>query len=157
MRLTIERTVSCMPGAVMSKTRNIEIRIRVAAAPAAVYERFATDAGRETFLCESSRSRHGRSVLRFPNGESTAMRVTGFAADRRIEFDYFGDSVCVEFRAGDAGTVVELRTAVAARDHAEILAGWVSVLLALKAAVDHGVDLRNHEPALSWDNGFVDN
>ena len=28
---------------------------------------------------------------------------------------------------------------------------------ALKAAADFGVDLRNHEAARSWDEGFVDN
>ena len=42
-------------------------------------------------------------------------------------------------------------------DHAEVLAGWVSVLMALKAAVDFGVDLRNHDPARSWDQGYADN
>ena len=35
-------------------------------------------------------------------------------------------------------------------------AGWVSVLLALKAAVDHGIDLRNHDPLRTWDRGYVD-
>jgi hypothetical protein len=33
----------------------------------------------------------------------------------------------------------------------------VSGLLALKAAVDFGVDLRNHEPELSWAQGFAGN
>jgi hypothetical protein len=28
---------------------------------------------------------------------------------------------------------------------------------ALKAAVDFGVDLRNHDPARTWETGFVDN
>jgi hypothetical protein len=36
------------------------------------------------------------------------------------------------------------------------LAGWVSVLLALKAAVDFGVDLRNSDPARRWEDGYVD-
>jgi hypothetical protein len=38
-----------------------------------------------------------------------------------------------------------------------VAAGWVSVLLALKAAVDFGVDLRNHDPERTWSTGFVDN
>jgi len=38
-----------------------------------------------------------------------------------------------------------------------VLAGWVSVLMALKAAVDHGVDLRNHDPQRTWDQGYADN
>jgi hypothetical protein len=33
----------------------------------------------------------------------------------------------------------------------------VSVLLALKAAVDFRVVVRNHDPELSWTQGFADN
>jgi hypothetical protein len=29
--------------------------------------------------------------------------------------------------------------------------------MALKAAADFGVDLRSHDPARTWDQGFVDN
>jgi len=29
--------------------------------------------------------------------------------------------------------------------------------MALKAAHDFGVDLRNHDPELTWDQGYVDN
>lgn len=38
-----------------------------------------------------------------------------------------------------------------------MIAGWVSVLLALKAAVDFSVDLRNHDPGRTWDQGYADN
>jgi len=34
---------------------------------------------------------------------------------------------------------------------------WVSVLMNLKARADHGVDLRNHDPARTWTKGYVDN
>ena len=39
----------------------------------------------------------------------------------------------------------------------ETKAGWVSVLLALKAYADFGVDLRNHRKEKSWENHFIDN
>ncbi|GAG35938.1 unnamed protein product, partial [marine sediment metagenome] len=39
----------------------------------------------------------------------------------------------------------------------EVIAGWVSVLMALKGAADFGVDLRNHDPHRSWDQGYCDN
>jgi hypothetical protein len=29
--------------------------------------------------------------------------------------------------------------------------------MAMKAAVDHGVDLRNHDPSRSWVTGYADN
>jgi hypothetical protein len=59
---------------------------------------------------------------------------------------------------GAGGTDLTLTDAgVREADYAETHAGWVSVLLALKAAADHGVDLRNHDEQRTWDQGFVDN
>lgn len=59
---------------------------------------------------------------------------------------------------GSGGTDLSLHTTgVAAAEHCEVVAGWVSVLIAMKAAIDHGVDLRNHDPARSWATGFLDN
>jgi hypothetical protein len=48
-------------------------------------------------------------------------------------------------------------TGVSPLDRTEVIAGWVSVLMALKAAVDFGVDLRTHDPMRNWDSGFVEN
>ena len=42
-------------------------------------------------------------------------------------------------------------------ERVEVMAGWVSVLLALKAAVDFGVDLRNHDPQRTWEQGYAEN
>jgi hypothetical protein len=59
---------------------------------------------------------------------------------------------------GQGGTDLTLTdTGVPAQDRAEVTTGWVSVLLALKAAADFGADLRNHDPARSWEQGYVEN
>jgi hypothetical protein len=61
-------------------------------------------------------------------------------------------------RDGHRGTDLSLlATGVDASIHMEMVAGWVSVLMALKAAVDHGVGLRNHDPSRSSTNGYADN
>lgn len=39
----------------------------------------------------------------------------------------------------------------------ESLFHGVSVFLALKAAADFGVDLRNHDPSRSWSQGYAEN
>ncbi len=39
----------------------------------------------------------------------------------------------------------------------EVIAGWVSVLMAHKAAVNFGVDLRNHNDARAWEQGYANN
>jgi hypothetical protein len=38
-----------------------------------------------------------------------------------------------------------------------VTAGWVSVLMQLKAAVQFHVDLRNHSRERSWEKGYVEN
>ncbi len=59
---------------------------------------------------------------------------------------------------GKGGTLLTFTdTGVAAEERTEVIAGWVSVLLALKAAVDFDVDLRNHDANMAWDQGFHDN
>ncbi len=39
----------------------------------------------------------------------------------------------------------------------EELPGWISVLLALKAAADFSIDIRNHDARRTWDQGYCDN
>jgi hypothetical protein len=51
----------------------------------------------------------------------------------------------------------QLGVGVPEADRVDVTAGWVSVLLALKAAVDFGVDLRNHDPQRSWEHGYAEN
>ena len=59
---------------------------------------------------------------------------------------------------GQGGTDLTLTdTGVSPQDRTEVIAGWVSVLMALKAAVDFGVDLRAHDPERNWESGFVEN
>ena len=42
-------------------------------------------------------------------------------------------------------------------DRVETTAGWVSALMAMKAAVDFDVDLRNHDSKRSWKSSYCDN
>lgn len=73
---------------------------------------------------------------------------------------YYGNSITT-FRLeedGETGTILTLIDAgVPIQDRTEVIAGWVSVLMNLKAVVDFGVDLRNHDGTRQWENGFVEN
>ncbi|NNE99562.1 MAG: hypothetical protein HKN25_11135, partial [Pyrinomonadaceae bacterium] len=72
---------------------------------------------------------------------------------------YFGSNVKFTLDDdGSGGTDLTLRcTGVNKDSREEVIAGWVSVLMAMKAAVDHGVDLRNHDASRTWADGFADN
>jgi hypothetical protein len=59
---------------------------------------------------------------------------------------------------GCGGTDLTLTDMGVPSEHrTEVIAGWVSVLMALKAAVDFGIDLRGHDSERHWDTGFVEN
>jgi len=48
-------------------------------------------------------------------------------------------------------------TAKKVKSYDEELSGWISVLLALKAATDFSIDIRNHDVNRTWDQGYCDN
>ncbi len=73
---------------------------------------------------------------------------------------YYGNSTTTfRLEEEDEGGTIFTRTDVGVpiQDRTEVIAGWVSVLMNLKAVVDFGVDLRNHDVTRQWENGFVEN
>jgi hypothetical protein len=135
-------------------------RVHLRVSPADAYEVIATGSGRRRFWAEEAEERDGVVEFRFSNGATWHGRVLAREPSRRFAVEYFGGSRAEFSLDGDGrgGTVVNLtETGVPPDEWAGNHAGWVSVLLALKAAADFGVDLRNHDPARSWDAGFVDN
>ena len=140
--------------------RVIRWRVHLRAAPERVFEMLATNDGRRRFWAESAEERGGIIHFQFPDGTRWMGRVLACEPPERFALEYFGGlevtfACAADGRGGTDLTLTETGTSVAERD--ESLAGWVSVLLALKAAVDHGVDLRNHDARRSWAHGYVDN
>jgi hypothetical protein len=96
----------------------------------------------------------------FPNEMTWDGRVLESTPPHKYVLQYFGNSITTFTleEDGELGTVVTLEdTGVPFEDRTEVIAGWVSVLMALKAVVDFGVDLRNHDTARHWDSGYVEN
>lgn len=135
-------------------------RVRLKSPPEAVFRLLSTAEGRQAFWAESALEVRGRVLFEFPSGASLDAEVLASEPPDRFALRYFGGSR-VEFRLasdGARGTLVTLHeSGLSASGLAENLPGWVSVLLNLKAVADHGVDLRNHDPRYTWDEGFVDN
>lgn len=138
----------------------VEIRWRVhlRSAPERVWSALATDTGRAGFWAESTVRRDDVIEWVFPNGARMVGRVHTEQPPQQLELDYFGDRTTMLLTAaGDGGTDLELLADVVASEPTDTAAGWVSVLLALKAYVDHGIDLRNHDPSRTWDQRYCDN
>jgi uncharacterized protein YndB with AHSA1/START domain len=138
----------------------IRWRIHLTSPPEHVYRMLSTDKGRAQFWAEST-TQTGKSItFHFPNGETWRGEVLAQDAPRLFQVSYYGGSVATFELAGDGtgGTDLTLvDRGVPDAYRCEVMAGWVSVLMALKAAVDHGVDLRNHDPARTWSQGYADN
>ena len=120
----------------------------------------ASDEGRARFWAESAVEKGGLIRFLFPNGQRWQGEILAQQSPRLFRVVYFGGSVVTFVLEEDGAGGTDLRLTdegVADEFRCEVIAGWVSVLMALKAAVDYGVDLRNHDRARTWENGFVDN
>jgi uncharacterized protein YndB with AHSA1/START domain len=138
----------------------IRWRIHLSTPPAHVYQLLASDAGRASFWAESAIERDGAIDWVFPGGQTWRGTIIEHQPPERFAVEYYGGSTATFELADDGagGTDLALTDAgVASEDRGEVIAGWVSVLMALKAAADHNVDLRNHDAGRTWEQGFVDN
>jgi uncharacterized protein YndB with AHSA1/START domain len=137
----------------------IRWRVHLRSPPAKVYAMLSTDEGRSRFWAESAEERGGAVEFRFPNGERWRARILQREPPTRFALEYFaGSRTTFELEDdGRGGTDLTLTDAeVPKEEWTDRKAGWISVLMALKAAIDHGVDLRNHDPARTWDQRFVE-
>ena len=134
-------------------------KLHLRSSPKKVFTFLSTDKGRAQFWVESAIEKRGSIHFKFINGQEYKGKILGTQPPSQFEVDYFNTNV--EFQLapdGDGGTDLTLRNyRVPAQEYEEVHAGWLSVLLALKAAVDFGVDLRNHDETRTWDQGYVDN
>lgn len=121
---------------------------------------FATQAGRERFWAEAAAERDGAIDFRFPGGQAWRGEIVTRTPPHHFAVRYYGNSLTTIALVDDGagGTDLTLTDVdVPEADRVEVIAGWVSVLMALKAAVDFGVDLRNHDPARTWEQGYAEN
>ena len=144
----------------IADNREIRWRIHLKSPPPDVFRVLSTDSGRARFWAESTQEDDGFILFRFPNGQSWKGQILDSDPPHRYRVEYFGGSTTTfELDEDGAGgtdlTLVD--SGVSPEDHQVVLAGWVSVLLTLKAAVDFDVDLRNHDRHRTWDEGYADN
>jgi uncharacterized protein YndB with AHSA1/START domain len=126
----------------------------------AVYNALTTSEGRRRFWAESAEETD--TVIHFivPGKLESKGRILERLPGKRFVTEYFGWTVAFDLEPDSAGSGTDLQmtcTSFPPADRTEIIAGWVSVLMTMKAAVDFDVDLRNHDPDRSWWDGYADN
>ena len=124
-----------------------------------VFEALATDKGRASFWAESAPEINERITFHFMNHPPVIGRILKKTPPVLFTVEYF-DAVA-EFSLepdGAGGTDLTLvSTGVPQSERSEVISGWVSVLMNMKAFVDHGIDLRNHDLTRTWSEGYADN
>lgn len=136
----------------------IRWRMHLAAAPEKVFAALASAEGRAAFWAESAIERDGHIEFEFINGYRYSGKILRLEPPHLFELEYFGGPARFDLSTdGDGGTDLLLT-----HQHPdevswnEVHAGWLNVLFPLKAWVVHGLDLRNHDPARSWNQGYAD-
>ncbi|MCI0611315.1 MAG: SRPBCC domain-containing protein [Anaerolineae bacterium] len=138
----------------------IHWKIHLKSSPYAVYQKLSTNEGRASFWAESAIERDGIIHFVFPNQAEWKGRILEKDPPRKFKAEYYGNSITTfELNPdGSGGTDLTLTDqGVPEEDRTEVIAGWVSVVMALKASVDFGIDLRNHDPNRTWDEGYAEN
>ncbi len=133
-------------------------RLHLRSSPQIVHKMLSTDEGRAKFWASASTEKNGTVELVFPDGSKLSSRIIENRSPSSFAIEYFGGSL-VKFeletdRRGESDLTLTARNV---KDYDEELPGWVSVLLALKAATDFSVDIRNHDSERTWNQGYCDN
>lgn len=138
----------------------IRWKLHLRVPPEQVYDILASNDGRAQFWAESAMELDKHIHFVFPDGQKWRGKILDAQPNTLFQVEYYGGSKAT-FKLesdGKTGTILELTDEnVPGGDRYEVTAGWVSVLMALKAAAEYGIDLRNHDSDYTWDKGFVDN
>lgn len=138
----------------------IEWQLHLNSHPKKVFDMLNTDEGRARFWAESAIEKDGVVQFRFPGGQTWDAKIIEVTPPHRFSLEYYGGSITLFILQDDGkgGTDLTLQDrGLASEYRSEVIAGWVSVLMALKAAVDFDVDLRNHDVTRTWTQGYVEN
>ena len=142
----------------MADTKVIVWKLHLRSSPEYVFQFLTTDEGREKFWAEKSRQDGERIEMEFTNGLIGTSTIINVVPPHVFEFEYFNSHVKVELKNdGSGGTdLLLINSGVLEGEYMDVLPGWLNVLLPLKAAVDFGIDLRNHDRERTWDQKYVD-
>ena len=141
-------------------TTTIRWKLHLESSPQAVYQKLSTDEGRASFWAESAVEQDGMIHFVFPNQAEWKGKILENVPPERFQVEYYGGTIATFELDPDSSGGTDLTLTdqgIPENDRSEVLAGWVSVLMALKASVDFGIDLRNHNPKWTWDEGYVEN
>ncbi|WP_299532447.1 SRPBCC domain-containing protein [Ulvibacterium sp.] len=139
--------------------KTITWKIHLKSSPEKVFDLLVTSEGRITFWSEEATEKDGIIHFLFPNGQTYHSRILRKTANKEFHLDYFDSLVKFQLEQTENGEtdLTLINGNVPESYFSKVHAGWISVLMNLKAVADFQCDLRNHDPKRTWDQGYVDN
>lgn len=139
--------------------KTVNWKIYLKSSPELVFSFFTSESGREKFWAEQAPERNGVIYFTFPNGESYHSKILKVAENREFNIEYFNSHLKIILAPAEenATDLTLINRGISDADYLDIHAGWVSVLMNLKAVVDYNCDLRNHDKNRTWNQKYVDN
>jgi uncharacterized protein YndB with AHSA1/START domain len=136
----------------------IRWRIHFPVPPERVYAALDSNEGRAAFWAESAIEQDGAIDFRFIMGYQTTSPILTRRPHSLWAIDYMGGEARFELTPDDAGGTDLLLTHynVPLNEWNEVHAAWLNVLFPLKVWVVYGIDIRNHDPLRSWNQGYAD-
>ncbi|WP_299549944.1 SRPBCC domain-containing protein [Seonamhaeicola sp.] len=139
--------------------KSITWKLNLRSKPQVVFDLLNTPEGRMKFWTEKATQDQNNIHFSFPNGQTYDGRILVSRPHKEFHLEYFDSLVKFTLRPSvEGGTDLTLMNEnVSESDFSEVHAGWISVLMNLKAVADFNCDLRNHDPEKTWDQGYVNN
>jgi hypothetical protein len=124
-------------------------KVHFKSAPSEVYRALSTPLGRSRFWADSAKEADGVIHFVLPGDRTDDSRIESAIKDQLYAVSYFGRLLTFVLIPDDQTNGTDLTLTYQSPDDPAATdadsATWVSLLLRLKASVDFGVDLRNHD------------
>jgi len=139
--------------------KTVKWKIHLSSSPEVVFPFLTSANGREQFWAEKAPEKDGIIYFTFPNGESYDSKIIHIQPNREFHIEYFNSDLKITLAHSEhGGTDLNLiNEGVRDSEYLDTYAGWVSILLNLKAIIDYKIDLRNHDKNRTWDQNYADN
>jgi uncharacterized protein YndB with AHSA1/START domain len=136
----------------------IRWRMHLPVPPERVFAALDSNEGRAAFWAESAIEKDAAIHFRFIMDYQCVSPILERRPPSLWAIDYLGGEARFELTEdGASGTDLLLtHYGVPLEDWNETHAGWLNVLFPLKVWVVYGIDIRNHDPERSWNQGYAD-
>ncbi len=144
----------------METNKPVEWKVFLKSPRERVFEFLTTDQGRTKFWAESAIEAEGCIRFKFTDGRQYKAHIIEQSFPDTFALEYFHSLLI--FHLADYGNnhgtdLVLINKNIPESKFKQVETSWISFLMALKSAVDFGIDIRSHDPRKNWSCKYIDN